>query len=399
LHEFLETTAILEVERLLVIAAAYFFVLAISNIVWMRLKCRPPRTSSTRMVSVLVPARNEELNIGRCLDSLLRQAYPNFEILVLDDQSSDGTGRILARYAREHRGRIRVISGKALPATGWHGKPHALHQLAALARGDYLFFTDADTVHAPTSVAWAVANLEGHRADFLSAYTGQELATLGESVLVPVMYLMTAVIMPIWMVTVPRASLFSFAIGQLVVIRREIYRKVGGYEAISHEINDDIAMARLVRRAGFRSIFLDARRQVRCRMYRGFRDSIKGLTRSIGEFLNRRLVSIVSATLALILFFIVPWLTVIPALATGHAGAWLLVASVALFQLTWCIVIYDRGLRWYVPFLYPATVVFCVVMMWRGYSRLKRGVGLVWKDRVVRWATPAAPARSPRRVR
>lgn len=376
--------ALLSLIRLVPAAAVYFFVLAVSNILWMRLKCRSPRTGIGARVSVLIPARNEERNVGRCLDSLLVQTHENYEILVVDDQSSDGTWPIIERYAREHPERIRAIRGRPLPEEGWNGKPHALHQLAEQATGEYLLFTDADTVHRPDSIAWAVTNLEAHRVDFLSAYTGQELGTFGEALLVPIMYLMTAVVMPIWMVTVPRASLFSFAIGQFVMIRRDTYRSVGGYEAISREINDDIAMARLVRRAGFRSIFLDARRQVRCRMYTGLRQSFEGLTRCIGVFLNRRILSLASATLAIALLFVLPYLLVVPAFVAGFAGAVPLAASVILFQLTWCIVLYDRGLRWYVPFLYPAMFAAGAVMMWRGYGRLSRGAGLRWKGRVVR---------------
>ncbi len=219
--QFFEHAAVLALVRLVPLAALYFFVLAVTNVVWMRLSCRSPRASSTAMVSVLIPARNEERNIGRCLDSLLAQTHANYEIIVLDDQSTDGTWSIIERCAREHPGRVTAIRGKPLPENGWHGKPHALHQLAELAKGEYLLFTDADTVHAPESISWAVTNLESHRVDFLSAYTGQEFGTIGEALLVPMMYLMTAVVMPIWMVTVPRAALFSFAIGQFVMIRRE----------------------------------------------------------------------------------------------------------------------------------------------------------------------------------
>ena len=382
--QFFEQAAVLAVVRLVPLAALYFFVLAVTNIVWMRLNCSPPRAGSTAMVSVLIPARNEEHNICRCLESLVAQTHANFEILALDDQSTDGTWSVIERFAREHPGRVTAIRGRPLPENGWHGKPHALHQLAERAAGEYLLFTDADTVHAPESISWAVANLESHHVDFLSAYTGQELGTFGEALLVPMMYLMTAVVMPIWMVTVPRAALFSFAIGQFVMIRREAYRAVGGYEAISRQINDDIAMARLVRRAGFRSIFLDARRQVRCRMYKGFHESYNGLTRSIGDFFNRRLVSLVSASVAIVLLFLLPYVFLVPSFVSGYTGAGMLAASVLLFQVTWCIVLYDRGLRWYVPLLYPATFLFGLVMFWRGYGRLASGTGLNWKGRVVK---------------
>jgi chlorobactene glucosyltransferase len=378
-----EPAVIGALSRLFLVAALYFFVLAFSNIIWLRLSCRRPRHDSAAMVSVLIPARDEERSIGPCLESLLRQSYGNYEILVLDDQSSDRTWEIISRHARAHPERIRAIRGRPLPENGWNGKPHALHQLAERARGEYLLFTDADTVHAPESIAWAVTNLEWHRVDFLSAYTGQELGTFGESLLVPIMYLMTAIIMPIWMIPATRAPMFTFAIGQLVMIRRKAYEVAGGYAAVSRRINDDIGMARAVRRAGFRSIFLDARRQIRCRMYDGFRASFNGLTRSIGEFINRQIVSLVSGSIAVALLFLLPYFLLLPCLLAGHTGPSIMAVSVLLFQLTWCAVLYDRGLRWYVPFLYPAMFVLGVVMMWRGYGKLARGTGLVWKGRVV----------------
>ncbi len=119
-------------------------------------------------------------------------------------------------------------------------------------------------------------------------------------------------------------------------------------------------------------------------MYHGFRQSFEGLTRSIGDFLNRRIASLVSASAAIVLLFLIPYFFLVPSLVAGYSGAASIAASVILFQLTWCIVLYDRGLRWYVPFLYPATFALGIVMFWRGYHRLTRGTGLTWKGRVVR---------------
>ncbi|MCX7030159.1 MAG: glycosyltransferase family 2 protein [Spirochaetes bacterium] len=380
---FAEPGAITTLSWLVLAAALYFFVLAVSNIVWLRLSCRRPRHDRDVMVSVLIPARDEERNIGRCLESLLHQTYRNYEIIVLDDQSSDGTWEIISRFARAHRERIKAVHGRPLPENGWHGKPHALHQLGQLAHGEYLLFTDADTVHAPESIAWAVTNLERHHVDFLSAYTGQELGTFGEALLVPIMYLMTAIVMPIWLIAATRAPVFTFAIGQLVMIRRKAYEAAGGYAAVSRHINDDIGMARAVRRAGFRTIFLDARRQVRCRMYEGFRASFNGLTKNISEFLNRQIASLVAGTLAVVVLFLLPYVFLLPMILAKHPAAGMAGAAVGLFQAAWCAMLYDRGLRWYVPFLYPAMFIFGVIMMWRGYLRLARGTGLVWKGRVI----------------
>ena len=109
---------------------------------------------------MLIPARNEERNICRCLDSLLQQTYQDYEILELDDQSTDRTWPILSRYAQDHPDRVQAVLGKPLPEACWNGKAHAMHQLAHLARGEYLLFTDADTVHSSDSISWAASHYE-----------------------------------------------------------------------------------------------------------------------------------------------------------------------------------------------------------------------------------------------
>ncbi len=110
------------------------------------------------LVSVLIPARDEEKNIGRCLRSLSKQDYNNIEILVLDDDSSDGTGRIIEKFSKKDT-RIRLIQGRSLDR-GWKGKSYACHQLSREAAGEYYVFTDADTLHFPNSVSSALGALD-----------------------------------------------------------------------------------------------------------------------------------------------------------------------------------------------------------------------------------------------
>src|SRR5512136_126925 len=107
------------------LGALYFLVLSLSNVVWLRLSSREPRLRQGRKVSVLVPARNEERNLSACLDSLLEQTYRNYEIVVLDDQSTDRTWDIIREYERRAPARVRAVRGEPLPA-GWMGKPHAM---------------------------------------------------------------------------------------------------------------------------------------------------------------------------------------------------------------------------------------------------------------------------------
>jgi chlorobactene glucosyltransferase len=369
---------------LLVVGAGYFFLLATSNIVWLRLSSRKPRRRSGRRVSVLIPARDEEANIGRCLDSLVDQSYDNYVIIVLDDQSTDRTWEILSEYTGRYPGLVRAVRGKPLPERGWNGKPHAMQQLSELADGDYYLCTDADTVHSRDSVAWAATNIEWHRVDFLSGYVRQDLQSFGEAVIVPAMYIMTAMIMPIWLIAATRTPLLSFAIGQFIMFRRAAYEAIGGYASVCDEISDDIFIARRLRAAGFRTIFLDIQKYVTCRMYDGYQASFTGIGKNISDFFNRKVLSLVSASLAILFFFLLPVALLVPYLLTGHSGTRLVATSLLLLQLTWACVLYDRGLKWYVPFLHPLMFAHVLVMMWSSYGQLTWGAGMVWKGRVVK---------------
>ncbi|MGB3060724.1 MAG: glycosyltransferase, partial [Anaerolineae bacterium] len=163
--------------------AACLVLIALSN--WRLLRRAgdwAPPTAWPR-VSVLVPARNEDVNIGDCVRSLLAQDYPDCEVIVLDDQSCDRTGEILAELASQDR-RLRVIPGLALPE-GWLGKHWACQQLAESATGDLLFFTDADTRHEPQSLRHGIAALMAEQADLLTACPRQEVVTWAEKLVVP----------------------------------------------------------------------------------------------------------------------------------------------------------------------------------------------------------------------
>ena len=119
-------------------------------------------------------------------------------------------------------------------------------------------------------------------------------------------------------------------------------------------------------------------------MYEGFRQAFDGLTKNISDFLNHKILSLVSGSLATLFCFLLPYCLLLPYLVTGHPFTMLVAGTIALFQLTWCLVLYDRGLKWFVPFLYPLVFVFGLIMMWRGYGKLRQGGGLVWKERVIR---------------
>ncbi|MGA2639685.1 MAG: glycosyltransferase [Spirochaetia bacterium] len=371
------------VRLIFLLGAGYFLLLSISNVLWLRLSSHEPRLRRGRRVSVLVPARNEERNIRPCIDSLLDQTYSNYEIVVLDDQSSDGTWEIIAGYEERFPGRVRAVRGEPLPEKGWMGKPHAMQQLARHASGEYLMFTDADTVHGSESIAWAVTNLESHRADCVSGYVFQEMVTLGEQFIVPATYIMSAMLLPLWLITALPAPGLSFAIGQLLIFRRSAFEAIGGYSRVCGQISDDLAIARELKKAGFREVFLDVRRHVRCRMYDGYRASFNGLSKNIYDIARHRSILFAAAVTLLVTFVVLPLALLPIQILTGAAGAERTLLCVAGFLLAWAVVLYDRGLRWWAPLLYPILFLHLLYMAWWSFAQILTGQGVRWKGRTL----------------
>lgn len=365
------------------LGAAYFLLLSVSNIVWLRLSSHSPRVTRGRMVSVLIPARDEEKNIGPCLDSLLDQTYSNYEIVVLNDQSTDRTGAVLADYARRYPEKVRAIKGEPLPGKGWSGKPHAMQQLSRHAHGDYLLFTDADTVHGRQSIAWSVTNMEWHKADCISGYVFQELNTIGEQFIVPATYIMSAMVLPLWLIAALPAPGLSFAIGQVIMFRRSAFEAIGGYARVAEKITDDLAIARELKRAGYREVFLDIRRHVRCRMYDGYRASFNGISKNIYDLARNRTAFFAAAVTLLVTFVVLPLALLPIQILTGSPAAQLTFLCVLLFLAAWALVLYDRGLRWWTPFLYPVLFIHLLYMAWWSFGRANSGHGVIWKGRTL----------------
>jgi chlorobactene glucosyltransferase len=381
LESILAFRAIYLLHLLVALGTLSILAMSLANIVWMRSSGHAPLAADLGKVSVLIPARNEEANIRRCLDSLLDQSYSNYEIIVLDDCSKDRTWQILSDYARRFPQRIKAVRGTPLPS-GWCGKTHAMQLLSRYASGDYLLFTDADTTHSHQSVAWAVTNINEYKADFLSGYVQQDLQSFGEALIVPTTYIMSAILMPFWLVPRSNSPMVTMAVGQMVVFRREAFQAIGGYTAVAGQISEDIFIARAVKKAGYRTVFLDLREHVSCRMYEGYRSSFDGIGKNIYDFFKNQPALFASVASILIGFIVLPLILIPIEIRTGNPLLRLSVFSVLTFVLAWSLTLYDRGLKWWVPFLYPLTFVHLLYMAWKSFGRAAAHVGIVWKGRV-----------------
>jgi glycosyltransferase involved in cell wall biosynthesis len=236
---------------------------------------QPSLSDSTRPeVSVIVPARNEEGCLDACLESLAGQQNVSFEIIVVNDASTDRTAAI----ARSFTG-VKLIEAGPLPE-GWTGKSNAAYTGAQQARGSWLLFTDADTVHLPGSLARALAEVKSSGAEMLSYSPAQELHGFVQRSVMPVIFAELAATYKPREVSDP-SSPAAAANGQYLLITREAYDAVGGHAAIANCLLEDVELARAVKRSGRRIRFRFGGDAVGTRMYRNFPQLVEGWTKNL----------------------------------------------------------------------------------------------------------------------
>src|ERR1700722_17591721 len=241
----------------------------------------PERDRSAPVVTVIVPARNEEVCLGSCLASLVGQRpseeetdRPAFEIMVVDDHSTDRTREIAASFPG-----VQVIEAGPLPR-GWTGKNNAVAAGARAARGEWLLFTDADTVHLPGSLARSLGEAKRQDAVMLSYSPEQVVETFWEKAVMPVVFAQLASHYRPPDVSDPNSPAAA-ANGQYILIRRDVYDAIGGHAAVAGELLEDLALARKLKLAGWKIFFRYGGDAVRTRMYRGFAQLRDGWTRSL----------------------------------------------------------------------------------------------------------------------
>ncbi len=250
-------------------------------------------------VSAIVPARNEEATIAAAVESLAAQPEIS-EIIVIDDQSTDGTAAILQQLSSRYL-QLRVLQTEELP-DGWVGKNYAVSLGAAQAKGDWLLFTDADGVHLPGSTARALADAAETGAGLVSYSPEQEALSWWEKALIPFVYTRLAHKYSYAAVNHPESPAAA-ASGQYLLIRREEYERIGGHAAVSGEVLEDVALARLAKKAGVRLHFASGHGIMRVRMYRTFRAMWQGWAKNLYPLMGGTPKAINRE-----LFRVIPWI-------------------------------------------------------------------------------------------
>ena len=253
----------------LILIVAVIISLTLNIVYLVRLQPLVKPISNPPRLSVCVPARNEERGVEACLHSLLNQNYPNFEVIAIDDHSTDRTGDIMRHLAQENS-RLKVLKAADLPE-GWLGKPFALHQAFKVTRGEYLLFTDADPVFKPTALNTAVHVMRERDLDVLTLMPKAEFGSFWERAVQPVIFGFIASLTRFKNVNDPdHRSAMGF--GAFLMFRRSSYEKIGGHEAGKSDVLEDVLIAKRAKRAGLKLFVADAKQLFSIRMYFGLKE-------------------------------------------------------------------------------------------------------------------------------
>ncbi len=335
------------------------------------------------LISVLIPARDEEIDIKPCLESLQKQDYPNFEILVLDDHSSDGTAKVVEQIAATDD-RIQLLHGKTLPE-GWAGKPYACYQLAKKARGSWLLFTDADTIHAPQMLRSTLAIALKYDSSLLSGFPRQLTTSLPQKIAIPVMYFVIMSWVPLWWLQRSSQPRPSLAIGQFLLFPTEEYWRFGGHKAVKTRILEDVWLGIEVNRSGGRHIAVDLSPIVSCQTYQGVGAMWDGVSRWIYSVASLSKLALLGLLVAGYIFFLAPFYWLWRELfVAADPSDWRLIL---IFQVA--VIVF---MRWLVDkhfhesivstVLHPIGFSFLILNGLYAGSRQAVGAGVRWKERL-----------------
>jgi chlorobactene glucosyltransferase len=337
----------------------------------------------TPLVSILVPARNEAGQIARTLCSLEEQTYPDFELILLDDGSSDGTLKI-AQQTLEGNPRTKVISGQPLPP-GWLGKNWACHQLAQQAQGELLIFTDADVHWAPEALSAIISLLQQMRADMLTVWPTQRTETWSERLVVPMMMFVITGYLPEILVRYTPWQVFAAANGQCLLFRRAAYDQIGGHQSVRDNIIEDMGLARGIKQSGFRLVMALGNRLIDTRMYTNWREVRDGFAKNILAGHGGQPFYLLLSAIFHWCLFLVPWVLLMIGLLSSGSPGWLWLAGTSVL-----LGLGIRGLsagithqRIQDALLLPVSIVLMTIIAARSLLWFFRSGGPDWKGRAV----------------
>lgn len=332
-------------------------------------------------ISVLIPARNEQAGIGQAIESVLANRYVRLELIVMDDHSTDATGKIVAGFAGSDS-RVRLELAPPLPE-GWNGKQHACWNLAQAAKYEWLLFMDADVRLCDTALARILAEQQRTQCGLLSGFPKQVTASLAERMMIPLMYYVLLGYLPLDQMRASTKAEFGAGCGQLFLARRADYMAAGGHASIQASRHDGLQLPRSFRRAGISTDLFDAHDIASVRMYTDWASVLNGLQKNATE-------GMASAKLIGLFTILLLGAAVLPVCSLAHAifYGWnwaatsMLVVATLLSFLPRAMIARRLESSWLGVALHPISVAVFVGIQWLAFLRQALGRGSVnWRGR------------------
>lgn len=342
------------------------------------------------LISICIPARNEERNIRACVESALAQDYPEFEVIVLDDRSMDATPAILTELAAQND-KLRILRGSDLPA-GWAGKPHALYQASAAARGEWLCFVDADTFVTSEAVSACYKKAVETGAEMFTIMTFQILGSFWEKTVMPLVMTALSVGFSPRKVNDPNRR-DAIANGQFILIKQSVYDAIGGHASVKNQIVEDKALAEQVKWNGFRLIVADGTKVARTRMYTSLPEMWEGWTKNIYLGLREQpsllWLGVFGAFLAVVAALFLPIWPLLGLTWYVNGGGFPALAVILKSLILWAVLVHARaqvaeGMMispWYALTTPLGAAIFGGMMFTSAWKVLTRR-GVTWKGRI-----------------
>jgi chlorobactene glucosyltransferase len=337
------------------------------------------------LLSVIIPARNEERSISRCVESLQKQELKEIEIIVVDDESDDRTAAIV-RQLQQEDDRITLVQLVELPQ-GWTGKNYAAYQGYLKSTGQWLLYTDADTYHYPNSLRRSLELAEENRMDCLSYSPEQECCTFWELVLQPAIFQLLDEWFSYERVSDNRQN-DAAANGQYILIRRKVMQEVGGHAAVKDKILEDVEIAKIVKRLGYRLHFCRGTGMVKTRMYQSFNEWWKGWAKSIYPLRQNKTRDFISATARRLAMDVMPSVLLACsafALLQGTGSSWVvaILAGTVIIRWSWIMYLWKgAGFDPLYSGLYPLSSLIVVSVMWYSVYSYRKNGSVEWKSRL-----------------
>ena len=352
----------------LLIIAFFTVVTGITNFLWLKKIPTSKNISDSKLVSILIPARNEADVIESTIKSIINQSYKNYELIILDDNSSDSTKAIIQKYAKLNS-KIELINGLSLPE-GWLGKNWACHQLSEKAKGEYILFMDADTILDKFILEDSIIALQKEKIDLLSLVPGRDTKLIADHAMKKIISWFIVCWLPMKLAINLNAPFLSATFGQFMLFKKSSFNDIGGFEAIKDNPVDDFQLGRNIKKNLFKWMLYDAAFRITTRTYNTNKDLISGYSKNIFPAVGYSISIFVVIFLILISFVLgstIPIILFALGILQNQQLILLCISLLILLFISWGIVTIRFKYSIFTPFSFPLLISLILLLALRSF--------------------------------